>query len=366
MTRRQALRPQGDARHSTALHRGAKRCASLLRRACWCVAARRSPASHAPAAAQQPVMLRLSHFLGPDQLLRAGLRATLGEGAGSQDRRQGEGGDLQRQLGVRRGDQTGDTGEGRHDRYRARPARRRGRSFPAQLDHRAAVRRARTRSTGRVRCGGSTRTARSAMSTSDYKVLALFVHNPGLIHTATSASSRRRPEGPAAARAEQDGRDGIAGARRDAGGPAGERRHAGGEGHSIDGIVTNWGNPLPGFNDYMKFHTDIAFYTSAFFVVMNTEVRRACRPMSARRSTSCRTSRWSRASACCGTSGIGRCAKVRQAPAMRSLCRTRRCSRNGATALRPAADRYLDMLVAGGFTDARSAYEHVLISAQRR
>ena len=41
--------------------------------------------------------------------------------------------------------------------------------------------------------------------------------------------------------------------------------------HSIDGIVTNWGNPLPGFNDTMKHHTDIAFYTSAFFVVMNRQ-----------------------------------------------------------------------------------------------
>jgi len=37
----------------------------------------------------------------------------------------------------------------------------------------------------------------------------------------------------------------------------------------IEGIVTNWGNPLQGFNDYMKFHTDTQFYTSAFFVVMN-------------------------------------------------------------------------------------------------
>jgi TRAP-type C4-dicarboxylate transport system substrate-binding protein len=37
----------------------------------------------------------------------------------------------------------------------------------------------------------------------------------------------------------------------------------------LEGIVTNWGNPLQGFNDYMKFHTDTQFYTSAFFVVMN-------------------------------------------------------------------------------------------------
>ncbi len=39
----------------------------------------------------------------------------------------------------------------------------------------------------------------------------------------------------------------------------------------IDGIVTNWGNPLKGFNDVMKHHTDSQFYTSAFFIVMNKE-----------------------------------------------------------------------------------------------
>jgi TRAP-type C4-dicarboxylate transport system substrate-binding protein len=37
----------------------------------------------------------------------------------------------------------------------------------------------------------------------------------------------------------------------------------------LDGIVTNWGNPLVGFNDYMKFHTEVQFYSSAFFIVMN-------------------------------------------------------------------------------------------------
>ena len=55
------------------------------------------------------------------------------------------------------------------------------------------------------------------------------------------------------------------------------------KGGKIDGIVTNWGNPLQGFNDYMKFHTDTQFYTAAFFIVMNrekyqslpTDVRRA-------------------------------------------------------------------------------------------
>ena len=37
----------------------------------------------------------------------------------------------------------------------------------------------------------------------------------------------------------------------------------------VDGIVTNWGNPLPGFNDAMKHHLQVQFYTSAFFIVMN-------------------------------------------------------------------------------------------------
>ena len=47
----------------------------------------------------------------------------------------------------------------------------------------------------------------------------------------------------------------------------------------IDGIVTNWGNPLQGFNDHMKFHTDTQFYSSAFFIVMNRPNTRACRRM---------------------------------------------------------------------------------------
>src|SRR5437588_12989401 len=37
----------------------------------------------------------------------------------------------------------------------------------------------------------------------------------------------------------------------------------------IDGVVTNWANPLADFNVHMKKHTDTKFYTSAFFIVMN-------------------------------------------------------------------------------------------------
>ena len=106
----------------------------------------------------------------------------------------------------------------------------------------------------------------------DYKVLALFVHNPGLIHTATKPVRTvadlqglrfRAPNQAVAATLTSVGAmpvilqvndvmDAVKGGR-------------------IDGIVTNWGNPLVGFNDEMKFHTDIAFYTSVFFVVMNQE-----------------------------------------------------------------------------------------------
>jgi TRAP-type C4-dicarboxylate transport system substrate-binding protein len=104
----------------------------------------------------------------------------------------------------------------------------------------------------------------------DYKLLALFVHNPGLIHTAAKpivapadlkGVRLRAPNATAAAALASLGAapfilqvNDVMPAVRDG---------------RIDGIVTNWGNPLPGFNDAMTCHTEIAFYTSAFFVVMN-------------------------------------------------------------------------------------------------
>jgi TRAP-type C4-dicarboxylate transport system substrate-binding protein len=96
----------------------------------------------------------------------------------------------------------------------------------------------------------------------DYNVLALFVHNPGLIHTATKRIVSpadlkgvllRAPNKTVAVALESIGavpailqvNDVMPAVR----------------GGKIDGIVTNWGNPLPGFNDAMKYHIDIAFYT---------------------------------------------------------------------------------------------------------
>ena len=104
----------------------------------------------------------------------------------------------------------------------------------------------------------------------DYKVLAVFVHNPGLIHTTskrvvTTSDLKglrlRAPNRTVAAALEHVGAVPVV-LQVDDVMPAVK---AG----KIDGIVTNWGNPLQGFNDYMKFHTDTQFYTSAFFVVMN-------------------------------------------------------------------------------------------------
>ncbi len=106
----------------------------------------------------------------------------------------------------------------------------------------------------------------------DYKVLALFVHNPGLIHTTnkrvvTPSDLRglrlRAPNKTVAAALQHV--DAVPVVLQ-----VNEVMPAVQEGR-IEGIVTNWGNPLQGFNDYMKFHTDTQFYTSAFFVVMNRE-----------------------------------------------------------------------------------------------
>lgn len=106
----------------------------------------------------------------------------------------------------------------------------------------------------------------------DFKVLALFVRNPGLIHTA--AKRITTPADVKGVRLRAPNKT-VAVALESIGGvPAilqvNDVMPAVKDG-KVDGVVTNWGNPLPGSNDAMKFHTDIAFYTSAFFVVMNRQ-----------------------------------------------------------------------------------------------
>jgi TRAP-type C4-dicarboxylate transport system substrate-binding protein len=104
----------------------------------------------------------------------------------------------------------------------------------------------------------------------DYKVLALFVHDPGLIHTKEKRVEKLADLKGLRLRAPNNT---VAAALKHAGAvpvilqvnevmPAVQR----GE---IDGIVTNWANPLPDFNAQMKKHADTKFYTSAFFILMN-------------------------------------------------------------------------------------------------
>jgi TRAP-type C4-dicarboxylate transport system substrate-binding protein len=191
----------------------------------------------------------------------------------------------------------------------------------------------------------------------DYKVLALFVHNPGLIHTAMKrivvptdlkGVRLRAPNRAVALALESIGAE-----------PAilqvNDVMPAVKDG-KIDGIVTNWGNPLPGFNDAMKFHTDIAFYTSAFFVVMNrqkfdglpADIRAAIDELSNEALVDRFGQLWNKWDKPVrdGASVPGHTIIVPDAAA---LARWRE-------ALHPATERYLDGLVSGGFSDARGAY----------
>ena len=200
----------------------------------------------------------------------------------------------------------------------------------------------------------------------DYKVLALFVHNPGLIHTAAKRITGpadlkgvrlRAPNRTVAVALELIGAlpailqvNDVMPAVRDG---------------KIDGIVTNWGNPLPGFNDAMKFHTDIAFYTSAFFVVMNKEkfanlpadIRAAIDELSNEALVDRFGQLWNKWDKPVrdGASGPGQEIIV---PDAAGIAQWR-------AALQPATERYLDSLVSGGFTGARSAYNGLVAPTQR-
>jgi TRAP-type C4-dicarboxylate transport system substrate-binding protein len=200
----------------------------------------------------------------------------------------------------------------------------------------------------------------------NYKVLALFVHNPGLIHTAakriTSPADLRGVRLRAPSKTVAVALESIGAV------PAilqvNDVMPAVKEG-KIDGIVTNWGNPLPGFNDYMKFHTDIAFYTSAFFVVMNkqkfaslpADIRAAIDELSNEALVERFGQLWNKWDKPVrdGASGPGHEIIV---PDAASFAQWRE-------ALRPAADRYLDGLAAAGFTEARAAYNGLVASPQR-
>jgi TRAP-type C4-dicarboxylate transport system substrate-binding protein len=200
----------------------------------------------------------------------------------------------------------------------------------------------------------------------DYKVLALFVHNPGLIHTADKRiiapddlrdQRLRAPNQTVAAALQAIGATPVILQVNDVM-PAVKD-------HSIDGIVTNWGNPLPGFNDAMKHHTEVAFYTSAFFVVMNrqkfdslpADVGAAIDELSGERLVTrfgLLWNKWDRPVRD-GASGTGQEIIVPNETVLQQW----------RDALQPATQRYLDTLVAGGFTDARAAYAKLATARDR-
>ena len=132
----------------------------------------------------------------------------------------------------------------------------------------------------------------------------------------------------------------------------------------IDGIVTNWGNPLQGFNDHMKFHTDTQFYSSAFFIVMNP-AKYASLPPDMR-------------SAIDELSGAAWVAKfgplwdtwdrpVRQgaaAPGHEIIVPDAATMAQWREGLRPVTDRYLAEL-SRSFPNARAAYDQLLVLLRR-
>jgi TRAP-type C4-dicarboxylate transport system substrate-binding protein len=195
----------------------------------------------------------------------------------------------------------------------------------------------------------------------DYKVLALFVHNPGLIHTTSKRVVNlsdlkglrlRSPNRTVSAALEHLGAVPVVL-------QVNEVMDAVKAG-KIEGIVTNWGNPLQGFNDHMKFHTDTQFYTSAFFILMNrgrydalpADVRGAIDAVCCEAWVAKFGPLWDKwdGPVRAGAQGPGHEVIVPDAATMAQW-------REG---LRPVSERYLDELSRKGFPDARAAYDKML------
>jgi TRAP-type C4-dicarboxylate transport system substrate-binding protein len=199
----------------------------------------------------------------------------------------------------------------------------------------------------------------------DYKVLALSVHDPGLIHT-----TGRRVVNLAdlkGVRLRSPSKT-VSGALEYVGAVPvfllpNEVMPAVKEG-KIEGIVTNWANPLQGFNDSMKVHTDTQFYTSAFFIVMNrarydglpADIRSALDSMSGDVLVARFGNLWNQWAKPVreGAAAPGHEVIVPDAAIMAQW-------REG---LRPVAERYLTEL-APQFPNARAVYEKLQGSARR-
>lgn len=194
-----------------------------------------------------------------------------------------------------------------------------------------------------------------------FKVLALFVHNPGLVHTKATLVSEpadlkglrlRAPNATVAMMLEHVGAvpkllqpDEIIPALR---------------AHQLDGIVTNWGTPIAGFNDEMTRHTAVPFYASAFFIVMK-QSRFDALPADVRQAID-------------SLSGDGLVARFgplwnqwdqpfhdgAQAPGKVILRPDAALLQRWKVALHPVSDAYVSRLQAQGFANAREVYERLL------
>ena len=200
----------------------------------------------------------------------------------------------------------------------------------------------------------------------DYKLLALFVHNPGLIHTKDKRVVNLSDLKGLRFRVANDT---VAAALNHVGAEpvvlqVNDVMPAVREG-KLDGIVTNWGNPLPGFNDYMKFHTDTQFYTSAFFIVMNkakydglpTDLRAAIDSISGDVWVAKFGPYWDKWDK-----------PVRDganAPGHEVIVPDQATMAQWRAGLKPVADKYLDDLAAKGFPKARAAYDSLNAALQK-
>jgi TRAP-type C4-dicarboxylate transport system substrate-binding protein len=199
----------------------------------------------------------------------------------------------------------------------------------------------------------------------DYKVLALFVHNPGLIHTkdkpilepADMKGVRfRSPNATVSAALKHLGAEPVLLQVNDVMPAVKDGK--------IDGIVTNWGNPLQGFNDFMKHHIETQFYTSAFFIVMNkakyeslsADVRAAIDQLSADAWVAMFGPFWDKWDKPVreGADAPGHTVIV---PDAARMARWR-------DALKPVTDQYLDEL-AKKFPNARAAYDKLTASLKQ-
>jgi TRAP-type C4-dicarboxylate transport system substrate-binding protein len=200
----------------------------------------------------------------------------------------------------------------------------------------------------------------------DYKVLALFVHNPGLVHTTSKrvvgpndmkGLRLRSPNRTVAAALEHLGATPVILQVNEVMDAVRANR--------IDGIVTNWGNPLQGFNDAMKFHTDTQFYAAAFFIVMNkdkyeslpAEIRSAIDGMSGATFVARFGPLWDKWDKPVrdGAAGPGHEIIKPDAATMEEW----------RAALRPVTERYLEGLPARGFPNARAAYDTLVTTLRR-